>query len=109
VGARLQDLGSEFQVLCITHLPQIAARASSHLRIVKSVDRGRTMTSVEPLAGEARVDELARMVGGARLTDPVRASARELLAQAGPAAKAKGESESRRRGESEGGRGRRRG
>ena len=108
VGARLQDLGADFQVLCITHLPQIAARAATHLRIAKSVDAGRTVTRVEPLEGESRVDELARMIGGARLSAPARSTARELLVQAS-GAKAKGESESPPRGESEGGSRRRRG
>ena len=88
VGSRLQSLGGRFQVLCITHLPQIAARASTHFRIEKVVRGGRTVTSVEPLSPDARVDEISRMIGGAVVTEPVRSTARELLA------KAKGESES---------------
>jgi DNA repair protein RecN (Recombination protein N) len=89
VGSRLQALGGQFQVLCITHLPQIAARASTHFRIEKEVRGGRTVTSVEPLTEAARVDELARMIGGAAITDPVRSTAREMIV----GAKAKGESE----------------
>ncbi len=110
VGARLQDLGAEFQVLCITHLPQIAARGATQFRISKSVRNGRTVTSVERLTGEDRVQELARMISGARISEPVIASARELLERAHGKAdgrskqSAKGESESRGAGESEGGR-----
>ena len=90
VGSRLQSLGSRFQVLCITHLPQIAARASTHFRIEKAVRGGRTVTSVQPLTESDRIDELARMIGGAVVTEPVRSTAREMIAQA----KAKDESES---------------
>ena len=79
VGARLQALGSRFQVLCITHLPQIAARGATQFRIEKSVRGNRTVTSVERLDAEGRVDEVARMIGSAAITEPVRASARELL------------------------------
>lgn len=93
VGSRLQSLGSRFQVLCITHLPQIAARASTHFRIEKEVRGGRTVTSVQPLTESDRVDELARMIGGAVVTEPVRSTAREMIA----GAKAKGENESPRK------------
>ena len=79
VGARLQALGARFQVLCITHLPQIAARGATQFRIEKSVRGDRTVTSVERLDADGRVDEVARMIGGAAITEPVRASARELL------------------------------
>ena len=101
VGARLGELGQEFQVLCITHLPQIAARASTQFLIEKSVRSTRTVTTVTKLDSGARVQEIARMIGGASVTDAVRQSARDLLAgnaraKANP--KAKGESESRRRG-----------
>jgi DNA repair protein RecN (Recombination protein N) len=79
VGARLADLGARFQVLCITHLPQIAARAATQFRIEKEVRRTRTATSVARLDETSRVDEIARMIGGAAVTDTVRASAREML------------------------------
>jgi DNA repair protein RecN (Recombination protein N) len=79
VGARLRALGARFQVLCITHLPQIAARGATQFRIEKSVRGNRTVTSVERLDAEGRVDEVARMIGGVAITEPVRASARELL------------------------------
>jgi DNA repair protein RecN (Recombination protein N) len=89
VGERLRGLGERFQVLCITHLPQIAAQATTHFRIEKNVRGGRTLTSVEPLSHAARVEEIARMIGGSVVTEPVRATARDLLAP-----RAKGESES---------------
>jgi len=82
VGARLRALGARFQVLCITHLPQIAARGATQFRIEKSVRGDRTVTSVERLDAEGRVDEVARMIGGTAITEPVRASARELLESA---------------------------
>jgi DNA repair protein RecN (Recombination protein N) len=113
VGARLGELGGRFQVLCITHLPQIAARATTHFRIDKTVKRERTVTSVQRLDGLGRIEEVGRMIGGTAVTESVRASARELLsnsrdggskregasARAGQTKgkqKAKGESESRR-------------
>lgn len=79
VGQRLQALGRTFQVLCITHLPQIAACAQSHYRVAKVERQGRTHTTVESLAGGARVDEVARMMAGLIVTDGTRASAREML------------------------------
>jgi DNA repair protein RecN (Recombination protein N) len=103
VGATLRDLGDRFQVLCITHLPQIAARSTTQFRIEKTVRGSRTLTTVERLGWAGRVDEIARMIGGAAVSDGVRASAEELLA-AGAATGAKGKqtvkgkSESSRRG-----------
>ena len=79
VGARLGALGDRFQVLCITHLPQIAARASTHFRIDKTIRRDRTVTSVQRLDASGRIEEIGRMIGGASVTEAVRASARELL------------------------------
>lgn len=85
VGTRLRELGDRFQVLCITHLPQIGARGTSHFRIEKHVRAGRTVTSVERLADGGRVEEIARMIGGVVVTDHVRTAAREMLkAPAGP-------------------------
>jgi DNA repair protein RecN (Recombination protein N) len=80
VGARLQRLGDRFQVLCITHLPQIAAYGSTHYRIVKTIRGGRTVTEVAKVNGADREEELARMIGGAEVSASVRASAREMLA-----------------------------
>ena len=82
VGSRLQALGERFQVLCITHLPQIAARGTTQFLIEKTVRNNRTVTSVGRLDQDGRVEELARMIGGASITEQARASARELLAQA---------------------------
>jgi DNA repair protein RecN (Recombination protein N) len=108
VGLRLEGLGARFQVLCITHLPQIAARASTHFRIDKTVRRDRTVTAVQRLDNAGRIEEIGRMIGGASVTESVRASARELLTRpsgdgsetaigkhAKGKQKAKGESESR--------------
>jgi DNA repair protein RecN (Recombination protein N) len=80
VGARLQALGRRHQVLCVTHLPQIAARAGVHFQIAKQVRSGRTLTSVSRLDDSGREGELARMIAGAEVTPRVLASARELLA-----------------------------
>jgi|SoiMethySBSTD1v2_1073268.scaffolds.fasta_scaffold01494_10 DNA repair protein RecN (Recombination protein N) len=108
VGAKLRELGNEFQVLCITHLPQIAARGTTHFHIEKQERGTRTITSVTRLDSDARVEELARMIGGAQVSDAARSTARELLATGTSRsetaargrnlqgkAKAKGESESR--------------
>jgi DNA repair protein RecN (Recombination protein N) len=89
VGARLKTLSKRFQVLCITHLPQIAAYGGAHLSISKSVRQGRTVTRVERLAETARQTELARMIGGNEVSQVVLASAREMLASR--RGKAKGE------------------
>jgi DNA repair protein RecN (Recombination protein N) len=94
VGRKLRTLGSAFQVLCITHLPQIAAYADTHFAIEKRVDGGRTRTTVRRLNEPARVEEVARMLGGEAISDGLRASAREMLVGRQAGAKAKGESES---------------
>ncbi len=105
VGAKLRALGSAFQVLCITHLPQIAAHADAHFLIEKHVEAGRTLTTVRRLTDPERAEELGRMLGGASVTAQVRASAEEMLLQRRGAAvltkkakdedTTKGESESR--------------
>lgn len=101
VGQKLRALGSASQVLCITHLPQIAAAADAHFLIAKEVDKGRTKTAVVRLDEAARVEEIGRMLGGAGVTEAIRTSAREMLRTRGGQAKGemkpKGESESRRR------------
>jgi DNA repair protein RecN (Recombination protein N) len=89
VGQKLQSLGDRFQVLCITHLPQIAAYGRTHFLIEKRTNGRRTMTSVSRLQGDERVTEVARMMGGATAGEKAFESARELLAHTG--AKAKGE------------------
>jgi DNA repair protein RecN (Recombination protein N) len=78
VGERLRALGAQNQVICITHLPQIASLGDTHHTVVKDVRKKRTETRISVLSDEARVDEIARMSGG-QLTDAARAHARELL------------------------------
>ena len=80
VGARLQRLCARYQVLCITHLPQIAAYGSTHYRIEKSVRHGRTMTDVARVEGVEREHELARMIGGTEMSAAIVASAKDMLA-----------------------------
>jgi DNA repair protein RecN (Recombination protein N) len=92
VGSRLQSLARRFQILSITHLPQIAAHATSHYRVAKLVRDGRTVTTVEALGREPRVQELARMIGGARVSAATIVSAREMLDARGGA---KGESQTK--------------
>jgi DNA repair protein RecN (Recombination protein N) len=95
VGARLQLLGRRAQVMCLTHLPQIAARAGTHFQIAKQVRGGRTQTLVTRLDDPGREGELGRMIAGAEVSPQVLASARELLATRRESeTKAKGESES---------------
>jgi len=117
VGARMQRLAARVQVLCITHLPQIAAHGSTHYCIAKSVKGGRTITSVARIGDSDREEELARMIGGAAVSPAVMASAREMLASRGGKAgmagsrarktqASAGESEDKPKGESETRRGR---
>ncbi len=95
VGRSLQELGQQAQVLCITHLPQIAAQATTHYRIEKVVSEGRTLTSIRRLDDDERVEEIARMLAGPRTSASAREAARELLTgEAKGKYKAKVESES---------------
>jgi DNA repair protein RecN (Recombination protein N) len=64
VGARMQVLGRDHQVICITHLPQVAATASSHFVVTKEVTRGRTFSNLHQVTGKVRQEEIARMLGG---------------------------------------------
>jgi DNA repair protein RecN (Recombination protein N) len=82
VGQKLKDLSGRYQILCVTHLAQIAAFGDHQYRIEKIVAGGRTLTRVEAMTGEARVDELARMMSGSRVTDAARQHIKELLANA---------------------------
>lgn len=82
VGLALAEVARHRQVLCITHLPGIAAFADHHLRVAKTDREGRTQASITPLSEKERTEELARMIGGARVTKATRAAAAELLASA---------------------------
>jgi DNA repair protein RecN (Recombination protein N) len=77
VGRKLWELARQHQVLCVTHLPQLAAYGEQHLRVLKQIKAGRTETQVEALNGEARLIELAQMLG--EISDGTRQSAKELL------------------------------
>ncbi|MCP1339794.1 DNA repair protein RecN [Idiomarina sp. M1R2S28] len=80
VGSMLQALGKSSQVICVTHLPQVAAKAHQQLQVSKSTDGAETETAVIALSKEQRVIELARLLGGDKVTDMAKANARELLA-----------------------------
>jgi DNA repair protein RecN (Recombination protein N) len=82
VGERLRSLAERRQVVCVTHLPMIAALATHHLRVSKHTVAGRTVARVEALQGEMRVDELARMLAGDRASETTRRQALELLGAA---------------------------
>jgi DNA repair protein RecN (Recombination protein N) len=81
VGRKLKLVAERQQVLCVTHLPQIAAFADQHLAVRKQVTRGRTQTDVDALSEAARVEEVARMLGGETVTPTARQHAREMLKQ----------------------------
>lgn len=83
VGQSLKSLSSGRQVLCVTHLPQVASQADRHLGLSKHSDGAHTRTEVRLLTGRERVEEIARMLGGLRITDKTRAHAGEMLAMAG--------------------------
>ena len=82
VGKKLKELSKSNQVLCVTHLPQIAKFADHHLRVWKEEEKGRTVVRIKPLSPEERIEELARMLGGLKITEKTRAYAREMLEQA---------------------------
>ena len=82
IGNRLRALAAHHQVLCITHLPQIASYADRHLTVRKSVSGNQTETTVRVMQGDERLQELSEMVGGPRVTETTRAQARELLESA---------------------------
>ena len=80
VGQKLREVSRHHQVLCITHLPQIACCGDRHYRVVKRIAGERTNTSVAVLSEEERVEEIARMLGGVELTEKTREHAQEMLA-----------------------------
>jgi DNA repair protein RecN (Recombination protein N) len=85
VGRQLRDLGERAQVLCVTHLAQVASQAHSQFRVTKLSDGKITRTAVKTLGPNERVDEIARMLGGIDITDQARAHAREMLTRTPPA------------------------
>ncbi|MDB0570826.1 DNA repair protein RecN [Ralstonia solanacearum] len=98
VGKRLRELGTRRQVLCVTHLPQVAALANHHVQVAKQTVGGSTRSDLVVLDTTGRVDEIARMLGGASLTDTTRRHADEMLAagRAHPAPAPAGQRKSRR-------------
>jgi DNA repair protein RecN (Recombination protein N) len=91
VGSLLAELSRHHQVLCVTHLPQVAACARHQLRVAKEGLEGGTVATVEPLDAAGRVEEIARMLGGARITQTTRKHAEEMLGQGAAAAAARNE------------------
>jgi DNA repair protein RecN (Recombination protein N) len=83
VGRELRTLSERGQVLCVTHLPQVASQGHHHLRVVKLTDGHTTRTALAELSEAERVEELARMLGGLTVTEKAREHAREMLASAG--------------------------
>lgn len=79
VGTQLKKVAENRQVICVTHLAQIAAMADTHLLIEKKADKDRTFTSVSPLSYEQRINEIARIMSGAQMTENLYNSAKELL------------------------------
>ncbi|MGM0676522.1 MAG: DNA repair protein RecN [Pseudomonadota bacterium] len=84
VGRQLRALGEYRQVLCVTHLPQVAAQAHHHLQVSKHKGRDHTATHIQPLVDDNRIRELARMLGGVEITDQTLAHAAEMVDRVGP-------------------------
>ena len=80
VGRLLKRLGQDRQVLCVTHLPQVASQANQHFQVSKRSIEGRTMSNIDALDTKSRIEEIARMLGGLEITATTRKHARELLA-----------------------------
>ena len=78
VAEKIKMTGKNHQIICITHLPQIAAMADTHFEIHKAASEGSTATSIRRLNREQTVEELARLLGGAKITDTVIQNAREM-------------------------------
>ncbi|TAN29772.1 MAG: DNA repair protein RecN [Castellaniella sp.] len=79
IGRLLHQLGQRHQVLCVTHLPQVAACASHHFQVSKTTHQGHTASAIRNLSDDRRVDEIARMLGGLKMTTATRDHAREML------------------------------
>lgn len=83
IAEKIHKVSTGSQVLCITHLPQVAAMADTHLLIAKEFKDGRTTTHVTPLSKQDKVAEIGRMIAGVEVTDLTKRHAQELLKQAG--------------------------
>ena len=83
VGRKLRALGARCQVMCVTHLPQVAAQGHAQWRVRKASSEALTMSAVERLDDAGRVEEIARLLGGVNVSDAARAAARSLLDDAG--------------------------
>jgi len=94
VGRELRELGERAQVLCVTHLPQVAAQGHNHVRVSKLTDGRTTRITVAPLGPEERVEEIARMLGGVEVTAKARDHAREMLRRAALSGASSGKSSS---------------
>ena len=79
VGKLLNELGQRAQILCITHLPQVAAYAQQHYKVIKSTQNNKTSTTIAALSEKERIEELARMLGGATITEATRTHAKQLM------------------------------
>ena len=84
VGERLRHLGEHAQVICITHLPQVAAQGRQHIFIDKVSNDNETYSTLIKLSDDMRATEIARMLGGAEITDRTRAHAQEMLSASNP-------------------------
>ena len=82
VGKLLKKLSFERQVMCVTHLPQVASYGKTHLRVQKSQDDGKTVSRLQQLNDSERIEELARMLAGSDVTAKARANAQELIENA---------------------------
>lgn len=80
VGQLLRQIGEQHQVFCVTHLPQVASLGRQHLRVLKMTGEQETRTRVTTLSADERIEEIARMLGGLKITEQTRAHAREMLA-----------------------------
>jgi len=83
VGRKLKEVSAHHQVICITHLPQIACFGEKHLYVSKKVVKGRTITAVNELDNEQKIEEISRMLGGVHVTPKTREHAREMINSAG--------------------------
>jgi DNA repair protein RecN (Recombination protein N) len=98
VGRQLRALGDHAQVLCVTHLPQVASQAHAHIKVTKLTDGRTTRTSLHPLSRDERVEEIARMLGGVDVTDKARQHAAEMLEMPNKQTKGKKKANARRSG-----------